>query len=708
MSNTSPTTTPNTNGSALSIFSLLDALRRRKFIIILSTVLLTGGFATFAHMQPDRYKATALIAAAQTTPPEYLKGVAPPPLNIEDHLWTVREVIFSDPVLQVAAKEAKAYHDLKSDLSPQQLEDFKQSIGIKVDSEHSFQLSYEAGDRNDAMNVTNKIAQLFVMNASAKREQKTTEAAGVIDDQLEALKQRMEQQSRQIHDYKSKAVHALPDHIDDNIRGVDSAKDQIQEKETKIAEEQARKATIQRELKDLESKGVLEQPVVREQTPDEKKLEELRIQLAELQTRYTLQHPTVVAMKKQIEDLEHLIASQPRKGRTDPSATYLRYLELKSELEGIDQRIAAYKRDQQNFQTQAETYTRRIEETPQHEKVIEDMDRELKVGELQFHALLDKQLDTKLAKGFEESESGIAFSIVEPAGLPQTNITQRPRLILMGLAVGLGLGLALVFVLEQNDTTFGNVDDFQSYTSLPIAGVVPNIPMKNKKRRNGTPALTIEDPDSIAAEQYRILAMKVRQQCDAEQSKSVVVTSAAGGEGKSLTAINLAAALAATTDGRVLLIDADMRKPRLGDYLKLTVPPDQCFHNLLVHGDGTTSRYIVQFKDLFVIAGGVSQGNPVAALSSPRARALFERLKQEFAYIVVDAPPVLPIADSQILAGLCDKVLFVVRARQTPRELFQHAVEGFEPGSVLGAVLNDVDYQRSRYAYAYEYYKKAA
>jgi Mrp family chromosome partitioning ATPase len=83
-------------------------------------------------------------------------------------------------------------------------------------------------------------------------------------------------------------------------------------------------------------------------------------------------------------------------------------------------------------------------------------------------------------------------------------------------------------------------------------------------------------------------------------------------------------------------------------------------------------------------------------------------LKQHFAYIVIDAPPVLPIADSHILAGLSDKVLFVVRARRTPRELFQHAVEGFESDNVLGAVLNDVDYQRSRYAYAYEYYKKAA
>ena len=100
--------------------------------------------------------------------------------------------------------------------------------------------------------------------------------------------------------------------------------------------------------------------------------------------------------------------------------------------------------------------------------------------------------------------------------------------------------------------------------------------------------------------------------------------------------------------------------------------------------------------------------NTGAALSSPKTRSVFERLRQEFAMIIIDAPPTLPIADSHILSGLSDKVVFVVRAKQTPRELFQHAVESFDTTNVLGAVLNDVDYHRSRYAYAYEYYKKTA
>src|SRR5262249_32941433 len=132
------------------------------------------------------------------------------------------------------------------------------------------------------------------------------------------------------------------------------------------------------------------------------------------------------------------------------------------------------------------------------------------------------------------------------------------------------------------------------------------------------------------------------------------------------------------------------------------------FHNLLASRESRIDTYVIPFNDLYVIPGGVSQANPVAALSSPNARSVFEQLKREFAYVIVDSPPVLPIADSQLLAGLTDKVLIVVRARQTPRELFQQAIGGFDAANLFGAVLNDVDYQRSRYAYAYTYYNRVA
>jgi hypothetical protein len=175
-----------------------------------------------------------------------------------------------------------------------------------------------------------------------------------------------------------------------------------------------------------------------------------------------------------------------------------------------------------------------------------------------------------VAEGLEQSETGIAFAIVEPASLPAGPYSpQRERLILMGIVAGLGLGLVMAFVIERSDTTFGSVEDFQAFTTLPLMGVVPNVPIKEGKRRKGKNHLiTLAAADSVAAEQYRILAMKLRQQCESSKAKVITITSAAGGEGKSLTAINLAMAVAAISEGPVLLVDADMRRPRIHEYLE--------------------------------------------------------------------------------------------------------------------------------------------
>ena len=151
-----------------------------------------------------------------------------------------------------------------------------------------------------------------------------------------------------------------------------------------------------------------------------------------------------------------------------------------------------------------------------------------------------------------------------------------------------------------------------------------------------------------------------------------------------------------------------MRKPSINEYIDVAATAAKSFYNLLVRSDEALEKYVQMVKGLNVITGNIPTANPVAALASNKARAVFDRLRKNYAFIVIDAPPMLPIADSHILNGLADKVLFVVRARQTPRELLRHALEGFEGSNLLGAVLNDVDYQRSRYAYAYEYYKKAA
>jgi receptor protein-tyrosine kinase len=334
------------------------------------------------------------------------------------------------------------------------------------------------------------------------------------------------------------------------------------------------------------------------------------------------------------------------------------------------------------------------------------LNREYHVNEQQYHALLDKQLDAKLAQSLQSSETSIAFTVVESASQPTEPFSpRRNRLVLLGLFAGLGLGLVIAFLKEQNDTTFSNVDELQGFTTLPLLGAIPSIsPASSPSELFVSPA----EPDSVAAEQFRVLAMKVQHHCAGTNSRIVLITSAAGSEGKSMTAVNLTYALASMAEGPVLLVDGDMRKPRIHEYVNVKAFQGRGVFELLQSPDVDYLKYVMRIRNFNLIPGSSPTGNPVAVLSSQKARVLFGKLRRDFRYVIVDAPPTLPVADSHLLAGLSDKVLFVVRARRTPRELFQHAVESFDASNLIGAVLNDVDYQRSRYAYAYEYYKKSA
>src|SRR5437764_4109696 len=139
-----------TTGTAnsISVFALLDALRRRKLLVIIPTLVIAAGFSLFAYIQPTRYRATTLLAVAQTAPPEYLKQVASAPLNIQDHLWTVREILYSPDVLE----KAKA---------------IKENVNVKIESDRTFSISYDAANKFEGANVANQLAALFVEQASA-------------------------------------------------------------------------------------------------------------------------------------------------------------------------------------------------------------------------------------------------------------------------------------------------------------------------------------------------------------------------------------------------------------------------------------------------------------------------------------------------------------------------------------------------------------
>jgi len=338
-----------------------------------------------AYVQPNKYRGTTVIAAAQTTPPEYLRSVAPPPLNIEDHLWTVREVLLSDPVLEEAATHSKQYQHIQGKLSPQQLEVLKAAIDIKVLSEHSFQLTYDTENRYDAMDVTNKLQTCLSRRHRRKGEQKTSEAATVIDEQLDALKKRIDTRAKRCTTTSKSPCMLCPiittttcgQSIRPGIRFVIAIPKSRKKKPRNLQFKRAAGSG---------SEGRVGSAIIHEKTADDTKLEDFALPIGAKRDTIYSRTSDCHWPEAPDGDLEKTIASQPKKGRSEPSPTYLRYSQLKSELEGVDQRIQAYKREQTSLgriSTNTRIYWNPLLNT---RRVIEDIDRELKVGDMQFHA----------------------------------------------------------------------------------------------------------------------------------------------------------------------------------------------------------------------------------------------------------------------------------------------------------------------------------
>ena len=218
--------------------------------------------------------------------------------------------------------------------------------------------------------------------------------------------------------------------------------------------------------------------------------------------------------------------------------------------------------------------------------------------------------------------------------------------------------------------------------------------------------VSLTAPTSMEAEQYQTLRLKIERFQRERDLKVVAVTSPGARDGKSVTAINLAAALARGSTARVLLIEADVRRPAMSRYLGLNGAAD---HKSLaqVIGDGacTLRDGVQQFDRLqFDVMLAGSPDTPVhEMLRSPRVAALIREARDQYDYVVIDTPPLGPVSDCALLARWVDGLLMVVAAHKTPRKLLEASLNQLDGTAVLGIVFNGDD--RPLFGYRNSYYR---
>ena len=278
----------------------------------------------------------------------------------------------------------------------------------------------------------------------------------------------------------------------------------------------------------------------------------------------------------------------------------------------------------------------------------------------------------------------------------------RLLIVLVGLVLGTGLAFGYILIRDYFDNTVKTPEDIQR-KNINVLAWIPKIELFSGKGK--VEFIVANQPNSIPSEAFKALRTRVQfSNIDAEQFKTVLITSAAPQEGKTIVSVNLAGSFA-QTGKKVLIIDCDLRKPRMHMIFEVNKKPglvDYLFNQASLNEIIRPSNTI---ENLNYITAGTIPPNPAEILQSKAMLKFLDDMRSMFDMIILDSPPIVSVTDSEILSRVADGALLVVKADSTEVELMQHAVELIrnERSPFLGVVLNNFVY-KSGYGAYYKYY----
>lgn len=316
-----------------------------------------------------------------------------------------------------------------------------------------------------------------------------------------------------------------------------------------------------------------------------------------------------------------------------------------------------------------------------------EQDHEARIAPLETERARFVQLISNLDLSANLAQGGAArvISSAEVPEEPYAPATERN--VALALAAGLVLGVGAAFVVEHFDTSLRSADQLEVAAAAPTLASIPSLP--GWKKGAAPRVVTREDPHAPTAEAYRSLRTSVQFLGIDRPIQMVQLTSPKPGDGKTTTASNLAVAVARAGQ-RVVLVDCDLRKPRVHDYFGLG--NERGFTTVLL-GEATLDEVATRIDGvpgLVVIPSGPVPPDPSELLSGKRARGLLSSLREQVDLVVVDSPPVLAVSDPLVLSGLCDGVVLVASAGNSDRDEVARAADQLRQvdAPILGTVLN--------------------
>jgi succinoglycan biosynthesis transport protein ExoP len=414
---------------------------------------------------------------------------------------------------------------------------------------------------------------------------------------------------------------------------------------------------------------------------------ELYKRMSELSKKYGQKHPQMVAIESELNTLQKRKAQEVNRVINSLKNEYRVALAREK---SVKEALAEQKKEALELNQKAIGYgvLRREAESARH----------------MYELLIKRFKETSLT---EDMKTG-NIRIIDKAEVPTVPVTPRKKLnILLAITVGLFAGVGLAFFFEYLDNTIKVPEDVKRYLKIPYLGPVPLFEMGvDGNSMDGTrPELvTIHSPKSTASESYRGIRTSILFSSPESSPQVILISSVGPAEGKTITTANLAVTMA-QYGSKVIILDCDMRKPRMDKLLGLS--RDKGMSNLLV---GSSANILhTKVPNLDVIPAGPVPPNPSEILGSSRMAHLLNGLRKRYTRILIDSPPSTAVTDAVALSQSVDGIILVVRAGTTTRELAKNGVAQFEGvgAPMLGVILNGVGVGRDSYyyyQYSYDYY----
>ncbi len=548
------------------------------------------------------------------------------------------------------------------------------------DSKMVVDLSFTGRHPHIIAQIANAIAEEYINMTMEAKIEAAQKMMTKLDEQLADQKEKVEESEIALQKYKEKQ----------NIVSLEEKQNIVVQRLSQlnalVTGAKTERIAIETRYKEL--KKLTDQPEMIESLPSilsnamiqQLKTDYVGLQrkYSELSKKYGTKHPKIIELRSQIGLMKRKIALEVRKN--------------------VNSLMTEYK----VAQSKEATLVGALEK--QKKEALELNRKSIDYGILQREAESNRQMYNVLIKKMKEVDlssdlKGTNIRVIDPAQVPGSPIGPNKGFnILFAAFIGAGLGMALAFFLEYIDTSMKTPEDIKRI-QIPYMGYIPTFHSDNHLE-----LIVQEDPKSLISEAYRTLRTGILFSGSKPSPQFIQVTSAGPQEGKTITAANVATVMA-QSGSRVLIVDCDMRKPRIHEIFG--IPNARGLSDLLLDGeDGFSFIKKTKVPNLNLLTCGTIPANPSELLSSKKMQRLLTLLGEKYDRIIMDSPPVLAVTDSIVLSRLVEGIILVVGAGGSSRNGVARAVELLKEvnAQIVGAVLNNLNVEKERYYYSRYYY----